>query len=301
VNLTYRMLWFDDTDDFFHSLDRDPFESLVRSWGFIPEFEIVKTPDEFMAKKPFEKYDLIVVDYNLGDSVPHGEEFIKEIRGHNIFTEIIFYSASPSTTLWDAIQKNQLEGVFVSDRAGILQKLESVAFQSVQKVLDLNNMRGMVMAEVGDIDQLLDEILRTGVGQLGSAEQTKIFDGFHEQAAEHANITVEKLTAFKGAPTVELMLGLCDSYKRWLSLKRLARSLESVKDAVVADYSRDVLGPRNFLAHGKPRDSGDGYIFVYNTKEYPFDKKVGMDLRKTILDYRKKFQEIHSNLTKKSA
>ena len=293
------MLWFDDTDDFFHSLNRDPFELEVRSWGFVPTFEIVKTPDEFMARKPFDKYDLIVVDYNLGDSVPHGEEFIKEIRSNNIFTEIIFYSASPSSTLWEAIQKNQLEGVFVSDRAGILQKLERVAFQSVHKVLDLNNMRGMVMAEVGDIDQVLDAILKLGVNELGSGEQAKIYGGFHEQASEQANSTVEKLAAFKGAPTVEVMLGLCDSYKRWLSFKRLAKQLASVKEPAVGDYSKDVLEPRNFLAHGIPRDSADGYVFVHHNKEYAFDMKVGLNLRKTILDYRNKFQELHSKLSKK--
>src|SRR4029077_1794136 len=166
MNIRYRILWFDDTDEFFQSLDRDPFESEVKSWGFVPEFEVVKTAAEFMAKKPFDMYDLIVVDYNLGDATPHGEEFIKRIRGHDIFTEIIFYSASPSGTLWDAIYKNQLEGIFVSDRAGILQKLERVAHQSVHKVLDLNNMSGVVMAEVSDMDLLLDGILRFGIGEL---------------------------------------------------------------------------------------------------------------------------------------
>jgi hypothetical protein len=301
MNLRYRILWFDDTDEFFQSLDRDPFESEVKSWGFIPEFEVVKTADEFMAKKPFDMYDLIVVDYNLGDAVPHGEEFIKQIRGHDIFTEIVFYSASPSGTLWDAIHKNQLEGIFVSDRAGILQKLERVAHQSVHKVLDLNNMRGMVMAEVGDMDQLLDGILRLGVAELKAEDQGRIFDKFHEQAAEQAETTALRLATFKGAPTLDAMLTMCDSYKRWLSFKRLGKKLAPVKDANVGDYSKDVLEPRNFLAHGTPRTSNGGYVFAFGGKEYMFSTKVGLELRKIILDYRNKFQGLHEKLTKKGA
>lgn len=298
MNLRYRILWFDDTDEFFDTLDRDPFENEVKSWGFVPEFELVTTPVEFIAKVPFDTYDLIVVDYNLGDGTPHGEEFIRQIRGHNVFTEIIFYSASPSSTLWEAIRKNELEGIFVSDRAGILEKLERVARQSVHKVLDLNNMRGMVMAEVGDIDQLLDSILRTGVAGLKAADQGTIFEKFHEQATEQAEGIGRKLAAFKGAPSLDGMLTMCDSYKRWVSFKRLARLSTLAKNANLGDYSKAVLEPRNFLAHGTPRESEAGYIFTYGGKEYMFNGKVSLELRKTILDYRHKFQQLLDTLTK---
>jgi hypothetical protein len=301
MNLRYRILWFDDTDEFFQSLDRDPFESEVKTWGFVPGFEVVNTAAEFMAKKPFDTYDLIVVDYNLGDAVPHGEEFIKQIRSHDIFTEIIFYSASPSGTLWEAIYKNQLEGIFVSDRAGILQKLERVAHQSVHKVLDLNNMRGVVMAEVGDMDLLLDGILRLGVADLKGEDQGKIFDKFHEQAAEQAETMAQRLATFKGAPTLDAMLTMCDSYKRWLSFVRLAKKLAAVKNANVGDYFKDILEPRNFLAHGTPRASNDGYIFAYAGKEYMFSTKVGLELRRTLVDYRNKFEALHEKLGKKGA
>jgi hypothetical protein len=299
MNLKYRILWFDDTDEFFQSLDRDVFDSEVKSWGFVPEFEVVNTPQEFMTKKPFDMYDLIVVDYNLGAAIPHGEEFIRQIRDHDIFTEIVFYSASPSGELWEAIRKNQLEGIFVSDRAGILQKLERVAHQSVQKVLDLNNMRGMVMAEVGDIDLVLDGILRLGLVELKGEDQTKIFEKFHEQSAEQAENAAKNLAAFKDAPTLDAMLAMCDSYKRWLSFKRVAKNLAATKDANLGDYAAEVLQPRNVLAHGTPRPSGDGYVFAHAGKEYTFNTKVGLELRKRILDYQGKFEKIHATLTKK--
>lgn len=299
MNLRYRILWFDDTDEFFQSLDRDQFEAEVKSWGFVPEFEVVNTPDEFMARQPFEAYELIVVDYNLGDAIPHGEEFIKQIRSHGIFTEVVFYSASPSGTLWEAVHKNQLEGVFVSDRAGILEKLERVAHQSVQKVLDVNNMRGMVMAEVGDMDLLLESILRVGLAEIKPEDRGRIFEKFREQAADQAEKNVQKLATFKRRPTVDEMLTMCDSYKRWLSFKRLAKKLAVAKGSRLGDYWKDVLEPRNFLAHGTPRTLASGYVFAHAGKEYTFTNKVGLELRKTILDYRNKFQELHKKLVNK--
>jgi hypothetical protein len=301
MNLKYRILWFDDTEEFFQSLDRGPFESEVKSWGFVPEFEVVNTPDQFMAKKPFDAYDLIVVDYNLGDAVPHGEEFIKQIRGHNIFTEIIFYSASPSTTLWQAIHINQLEGIFISDRTGILQKLERVAHQSVHKVLDLNNMRGMVMAEVGDMDLLLDDILRLGVAELKAEDRGAIFAKFHKQATDQADSRAKELAVFKDAPTLEAMLSMSDSYKRWLCFKRLVKKHAAAKAAEVGDYAEDVLEPRNFLAHGTPRSSDQGYVFAYSGKEYTFNTNVGLELRRTILEYKSKFEGLHERLAPKGA
>jgi len=157
----------------------------------------------------------------------------------------------------------------------------------------------MVMAEVGDMDLLLDGILRLGVAELKAEDQGGLFEKFHQQAAEQGETIAKKLATFKGAPTLDAMLRMCDSYKRWLTFKRLAQKLAVAKDAGVGDYFKEVLDPRNFLAHGTPRQSNDGYVFAYAGKEYSFNTKVGLELRKTILDYRNKFQELHAKLAKK--
>jgi hypothetical protein len=301
MNLTLRILWFDDNEEYFHSLPRGPFEEVVRSWGFIPSIELVTSPEAFMNRAPFRDYDLIVVDYNLGGDAPHGEEFIRQIRAHNVYTEVIFYSTSATSTLWEAIQENQLEGVYVSDRPGILLKLERVAEQSVHKMLDINNMRGIVMAEVGDIDLLIEEIVSQGASDLSAAQKAKVFEEFHEQASDHASSTMKKLEKFKGNPSVKAMLDLSDSYKRWRNFLRIKKRHSSVKQHEVGDYSKDILTPRNFLAHGIPKATGDGYIFEFQGTSYPFSREIGLKLRMTILDYRKKFQAIRTQLAKKGA
>lgn len=296
MNLDFEILWFDDTSDFFDSLPLAPFEDEVRSWGFEPKFETAFSAEEFMAKEPFTKYDLIVVDYNLEQDQAHGETFIKKVRDHQVYTEIIFYSANPASDLWAAISQAKIEGVYVANRQGVLDKLLNVARQSVHKVLDLNNMRGMVMAEVGDIDILIDSILRVGIGQLDPDEQSKIFGKFHKEAERQAQGNVDRLKAFIQGPDLEGMIGLCDSAKRWDNFNRLKKRNEAVKAAQVGDYHEDVLRPRNFLAHGKPVPTDEGLLFEHQGKKYLFDEKVSQSLRKTIRAYSRKFQEVENAL-----
>lgn len=296
MNLTFRVLWFDDARDYIESLDLDPLKETIKSWGFFPELIFVESQDEFMKYKPFTSFDLIVVDYNLGIDDKHGEDFIQIIRGNSVYTEIIFYSANKSSDLWDAVRLRELEGVFVANRQVVLEKLERVSHQVVHKVLDLNNMRGMVMAEVGDIDVILDSITRHGFTSLQSEQQKEVLTRFHEDAAKQNKQMESRLGQFGEAPELEGMIELCDSVKRWKNFRRLVKYRQDLNAVQIDNYQDEVLGPRNFLAHGTPQEDGNGYIFRYQKKEYRFDEKTGLDLRQKILSYKEKFSSVESKL-----
>ena len=75
---------------------------------------LISDPEKFMSHEPFHEFDLIVVDYNL-EGYGHGEDFIKQIRDHDVFTEVIFYSANPASELWNAVRDKMLEEVAVGD------------------------------------------------------------------------------------------------------------------------------------------------------------------------------------------
>jgi len=49
MRLSYSILWFDDTEEFFDILDIDGLKSEILSWGFLPEIKLVKTPEEFWS------------------------------------------------------------------------------------------------------------------------------------------------------------------------------------------------------------------------------------------------------------
>lgn len=293
MRLIFSVLWFDDDEEYFDSLDLEPLENEISSWGFWPEIEKVTTPEDFICHSPFKSYDLIVVDRNL-EGYEDGQEFIANIRQNAIYTEIIFYTAGNTSDLWEAIRTKELEGIFISSRNNLLSKIAVVGYQSVRKVLDLENVRGIVMAEVGELDLLLEEIIILGIESLSEEASLPIFQRFHENAVSQANTYNVTLNAFIEHPDAVGMLALCDSDKRWQTFNRLRKAhVKLMGKKKPGDYVQEILRPRNFLAHGKPEPcENGGYLFHYKNNEYYFDEEVSQGLRQTILRYKDVFSSL---------
>lgn len=296
MNLSYSILWFDDDKNFFDSVPKEPIEDTIASWGFLTKIVPVHSAEKFNQYAPFDKFDMIVVDFKIGDD--RGDTFIKSVRDQRVYTEVIFYSTSESSELWEAIRIKQLEGVFVTNKRGIEQKVIRVAEQSVRKVLDLENMRGIVMSEVGDLDALLGDIFERAMQGITPEQQESVFERFHETVSEQNKKNLDGLTAFKNAPSIEGLLKLCDSDKRWQNFNRVKKHHELLRSRTfVGDYAKEILWPRNCLAHGNPERKEDGtLLFRFSGKEYPFDDTVSQDLRKKILEYKSAFSEIADTL-----
>ncbi len=297
MKLTFSILWFDDSDDYFGSLDMDALKAEILTWGFSPDIKPVTTPEQFLSYAPFKEFDLIVVDLDL-EQYGEGQDFIAGLRANAVYTEVIFYTVRNVNDLWDAVREKQLEGVFVSHRSNILPKIFRVGRQSIRKVLDLENMRGIVMAEVGELDHLIDEILTFGITSLPVEQQNSIFKRFLEKAVEqNQNISV-RLAKFSERPDLNEMINLSDSYKRWLNFQRLWKSHEKLKGRnTIGDYDAEVLKPRNFLAHGTPEPHKDGgYLFHYQGKAFRYTDEVSLSLRQTILRYKQEFSNILKTL-----
>lgn len=299
MRLSFSLLWFDDSEEYLDSIDLDiaSLKQEINSWGFSPDIRFVKTPEEFQAYSPYEAFDMIVVDQNL-EGYQNGQEFIAQLRSHSVYTEVVFYSARSVSDLWNSVYEKKLEGVFVSNRNDVIIKIMKVGHQSIQKVLDLENMRGIIMAEVGELDYLLDRIITYGMQTLTETQQGRIFNKFYEKAVEQNKKDKEELENFNKGPQVANMLNLCDSYKRWSNFNRLKKEHKVLKAwGNLGNYDYDILRPRNFLAHGKPEpDDAGGYIFTHRGKEYPFNKDVSRSLRQTILSYKEQFSGILRNL-----
>lgn len=292
MRLTFSVLWFDDSLEYFDSLDLEPLEHRVSLWGFSPDIKKVTTPEEFNSHSPFENFDLIVVDRNL-EEYPDGQEFIIELRGNAIYTEVIFYTAGNASDLWDVIREERIEGVFVSHRSDILTKILTVGRQSIRKVLDLENMRGIVMAEVGELDHLLDEIIKLGMTSLPAELQKSVFNRFYKGTVKQNKDFKKLLDTFHENPETDKMLDLCDSDKRWRNYNRLIKYHDKLRDRErIGDYVTEVLTPRNVLAHGRPQFSEEGYLFRHRGKEFLFNDDASLILRKTILRYKDAFAEI---------
>jgi len=120
MRISYSILWFDDDQDYLDSLDLEELNEAITSWGFVPQITLVSNPDEFMQHAPFKAFDLVAMDYNLEEFGEHGQTFIKQIRNHDVYTEVVFYSANKVSDLWKAIETEKLEG-FVSKSLKIIE------------------------------------------------------------------------------------------------------------------------------------------------------------------------------------
>jgi hypothetical protein len=296
MKLQYEVLWFDDSEDLLDSINWDYLSEQITEWGFIPRFTTVTTSTDFIAQSPFYKYDLIVVDFNLGED-GHGQDFIKKVREQEVFTEIIFYSSGSTTQLWDAVRSNELEGVYVANKSAISERILKVGKQTLRKVLDLENMRGIVMAEVGDLDLQLDAILSISMGTLEPHMRQDVFNRFHAAVDEQHTGHKASLDQFKLTPTIELLLSLCDSNKRWQNYRRVTKHHPLLANTLLGDYVSEILQPRNFLGHGIPVYANDGLCtFKYQGKEYQFNDAESKALRLKIIEYKTRFAELQQAL-----
>ncbi len=292
MKISYSILWFDDTEDFFESLDLGPLKDHIKSWGFSPRIEFVSNSDDFMSHEPFREFDLIVVDYNL-EEYGHGEEFIKKIRDHDIYTEVVFYSSFKASELWNAVREKELEGVFIANKTGVLTKIEKVAKQSIRKVLDLENVRGIVMAEVGNIDAQLDEIINAAFMSLAPEAQRKLTDKYVKRVKKQCGDKEKRVSKLELNGTVAPLLPFCDSNKKWNIFQSIGKVHSYIDTSPLGDYTDEILTPRNFLAHGTPTKQSDGrLLFKYHNKKFIFDDDVSAKLRQSLQAYAEKFESI---------
>jgi DNA-binding NarL/FixJ family response regulator len=299
MKLEYSVLWFDNDPDLFDSLE-DEIEDMrnqISNWGFIPNVKLVIDPEEFSQSWRTSEFDLVVVDFNL-EQHGQGQDFIREIRSKQVFTEVIFYSAQAASELWQAVRDRELEGVYIANKENVVPRILVIGRHTLRKVLDLANMRGIVMAEVGDLDLLLEEILSLAIGGVSPDVQKIVFDRFHKDATRHLTQLQAGLKDFAEAPSIDGLLKLCDSDKRWSNFDRIRARHEFLKGHTFGDYRADVLRPRNFLAHGIPTKLEDGTLrFTYGESEFDFNDQVGEVLRKAIIRYREMFTEIKDALS----
>jgi ribosome-binding ATPase YchF (GTP1/OBG family) len=125
--------------------------------GFELEINEILTFEQFKETVGFESlkdYDLLLVDLNLDDNESgDGNKIIEEIRNNDIYTEIIFYS-SHYEHLINLLKENRTEGIFTSERNQIDTKAKKIIDVTLHKIQDVNNLRGLIMAEVAELDIL---------------------------------------------------------------------------------------------------------------------------------------------------
>lgn len=320
MNLTYKVLWIEDEGDFIESFAIDALRTYIEDQGFDPEIEFRMAPDEIKRDVNGALYDLMIVDYNIAEDNFHGSDLIRQVRDTNCLTEVIFYSQDP-TQLRNIAARDKLEGVFFSgrDRDQLLRKIEDVFDLTVRKVVDVENMRGIVMSGVAEVDHLVSDVIRAVHKNLDGGKQVELCKRLLKKmrpVVKHLRALVKDTDHPHFAEVEKLIDAVIDLDPAEFETLLKARSFDSSKrvDMVVSlskdngqlnphkdDLSsiKDLLLWRNALAHQKQKGLDANGFPIFEPKEgeeQSFDTAMTLKLRQQLRTHRKVLTTILSQL-----
>lgn len=309
MKIKYNILWVENDRDWLESIAYE-IKEFVEDLGFKFSYDIAIDKSGI---GDYNKYDLILMDLNL-ESEPTGDKIIQEIRNLNIYTDVVLYSASGISAIRTAGHEKELEGVYYSGRNEILfmEKVRGVIMTTIRKTQDLTNLRGLVMAEVSELDVLMGDILSI---YLNSAENLKKFHAKVTSAREktvhkwleHPNCKKDCFLLIRKATASDVIAKL-DASQKALGVHLVLKELTTQGNAIyiapngkgfMENYNTDIIRTRNSLAHCKSiAIEKDGTEVLKTLKgDMVFSADTFIKIRKDIVEYHKLFDSIKQVLS----
>lgn len=315
MSLKYNILWVDDNRDEFTD-EESALREYIAELFFIPNIKFCASIDEAKDYLTTQKYDLIFSDYNIGEE--SGKDFITHVRNSSVNTEILFYSGQRDLpeTKFDRVS------YFFSSTSRLwhemlLKKMKDLIDLSVEKLQSLESIRGLVMAEVSDLDNKMLDIIEYFFKD-DSDEKRRDFD-------KHIVKDVEKTTKQNLAKDECLKL-LNESSKKkiestpckhkWrdipineiihkknfesvqkaktvqLIIEKLEFSYSPKKNNFYEDYFNDIIENRNELAHCSSFIESGIEILKTKDGERKFSKEDFTLIRSSIIKYSTIFDKL---------
>ena len=274
MKLEFRLLIVDDAPDSIRE-SIDSLDDHLESKGFSLNRCIANNLSDKglrdLAREEGKNYDLVIVDYNLGRADTDGAAAATRLRRELQYTDMVFYSSDPGLNLHGKLAEKEVAGVFVARRDELSTALTGLADTVIGKTLDLNHMRGIAMAEVAEMDVLMEETLG------------RAFRSTDDQFVTIARATIKKLREgmqkdFKKLkqhlkedllPDVVTDSRLFSSTHKFRAVKRVAKCLPekpSEELEVLQSYEADIIRNRNMLAHAKEDALANGKTILRSIK-----------------------------------
>lgn len=297
MRLDYKLLWVEDETDWVST-----YEELFRDYLFDLGFKLnvqrlTKAPvgAEF-SRLNLDRYHLILMDYNLGYG-KNGKELIEEIRRLDVVTEIVFYTADEAT--YKSIQTLPLEGVYWASRDDdtFEPRIQSIIQLTIKRVMDLSAMRGLAVAEIADIDHMMNLVIKHYHGTLEEGESSQFKKQLFDKIKKSAEGSLGKVIKNEQVclEQIEYMLhenGFVDSNKRWRAVSSIAKSCILEENCIdLLNNFEDMLQQRNDLAHGHTELSEDGADKVVG-KNGAYTLEDALRIRRELLGHRDNFENI---------
>lgn len=265
MNTTYKLLWIDDSEDFYESTEELVMD-VVRDNNMLPDIQYYVHYREFEQQELqrfdaviFNQYDLLIIDYALSGIT--GDEIIRELRARNIYTDVVFYSSEFQAMQAEMKQTDQLDGVFFADRNDLTVVVDRVIKKNLRREYDIANIRGLIMDNSSEFDYICritavamfdkldkdkkDEIEQIARGFVDEANQ-KSSNNFKTLDSKHGRTYVKK-----AVESVEYVMDNKDRYRLMATILREFDAFKDVPEDFADKYAESVITPRNKLAHSK--------------------------------------------------
>ncbi len=328
MDLTFRIIWFEDVDEWYSTTSRRV-SRYIKDKNFKIEITRVEKASDFVLEEyQIQNYDLLIVDYELEkifeqDSVKsiYGSEIIRMIRNGNFVNDVLFYSSHGYDVISRVMKQEGLQGVFVADRDNgeFLETVKLLIDKAVRRADNLINIRGVVMDTTSEFDNKIRDLINIIWRTLGDKE-SKIVNDIKKKILKDNIKTAEKLDEKYpeiNADNIDTLLnerdfsslrqarllGWCIDSNEVLKVKLqeiLVNCLQTDKEMGEIKffelYNDDIIKYRNALAHVKNTPSIDSIVFIgeIDGKKVQFDKVLCDKLRKRLLKYEKALDDMYN-------
>lgn len=317
MKLKYKILWIEDEVKSILREEKQIKKYLEDDYGFECNDNdvIIKDFDEFenefvednqgikSVKNNINEFDLLLVDLNLGEDGQTGDILINLIRESKVYSEILFYSSNYEE-LRSKLDQHFIDGVFTSNRDELEDKIKRLINVTIKKVQDVNNLRGLIMAEVAELDIMKEEIIYKASLKIQDKELEKYtLKKIQESGKSNQSNATKKLADISNITFTSLFekIGFVDSNKKAMTLgealDRLKITEPASKETFTQPYIDNILYKRNMFAHVKEDDGNDGEGNPCKViKDIPFTEANCVAIRKEIKKYKELLRDIEQKL-----
>lgn len=155
MSLTYKTLWIDDNPRTIES-KVEQIKGFLEKQGFRSEISVIESGQTIEKYLSDPLLDLIITDYNIHDDL-NGRQLAENIRNSDAMVDIILYSQVAGTDLYREV--GALDGVYISNREGLENKIKEVIEITIRRTQRVSNMRGIVISEAIDIENQIEDII----------------------------------------------------------------------------------------------------------------------------------------------
>lgn len=263
----YKIVWIDDD---FESVEEDV--SAVRNFldghgitANIQELAFDGDVDDIgLIKESVNDpdLDLIVVDFLMGTK--NGSEIINTIRNsEHIFLPVVFYSSVGVENLADEVSSQGLDGVYLSPRNGVRNKIQLVITSLIRKEQSSKRTRGLLMEGVSEIDATFGDLLEKIWERLSVMERDKLREYFKKKVDSKCKALQKAVDTFPSNESdfwsharSQFVSGNYDTMFRWqvilwgLKTSRVDSEMQSIfRELFERDDSEPLIKLRNKYGH----------------------------------------------------